>query len=187
MEVSSPPAPPTFQTAPRAGSQALRAIGAFKLLKAVLFFAAAAGMFHLLHRDTEVELIRLLKVFRLSHDKSFVKWMLLSANLLDDPHKRTFGWLLALYGVLFTTEGIGLMMRQRWAEWFTSILTFTAIPIEFYEMWRHYTHVKLAVTIINILILVFLVLHLIRTTRAHGQGQATAALPVPEPEKAPVG
>ena len=50
-------------------------------------------MFHLVHRDTEVEINRLLRVFRISHDTSFVKGALLNANLLDDPHKRIVGRL----------------------------------------------------------------------------------------------
>ena len=174
----------------KTGSQALQAIGLFKLLKALLFFAGAAGMFHLVHRDTEVEMNRLLRVFRINHDTSFVKAALLNANLLDDPHKRIVGGLLTMYGLMFITEGIGLMMRKRWAEWFTSILTFSAIPLELYELHRHYTHLKLAVTVINVLILAFLVLHLIRTTREHNAALAAApSLPpaTPAPEKAAVG
>ena len=81
------------------------------------------------------------------------------------------------------------MLRKRWAEWFTSILTFSAIPLEFYELHRHYTHLKLAVTVINVLILAFLVLHLVRTTRRHAAADAASASvppPAPEPENVAV-
>lgn len=169
----------------QAGSQALQIIGLFKLFKALLCFAAAFGMFHLMHRDTEVEAKRLLRAFRISHDTTFIKAVLVKANLLDDPQKKIWGGVITLYGVLFTTEGIGLMLRKRWAEWFTSILTFTGVPLELYEIHKHYTDVKLAALVLNVLILIYLVVHLVRTSRLHGAATLAAALPmtVPEPEK----
>ena len=129
METSHQAEPVPNSIAVKAGSQALQAIGLFKIFKALLCFGAAFGLFHMLHRDTEDEARHLLKVFRINHDTTFIKALLLKSNLLDDPHKKIWGGVVALYGVLFTTEGIGLMLRKRWAEWFTSILTFTGIPI----------------------------------------------------------
>ncbi len=184
MEPFTKAAPVPVSVAAKAGSQALQAIGLFKIFKALLCFGAAFGLFHLLHRDTEEEARHLLKVFRISHDTTLIKGLLLKADLLDDPHKKIWGGVVMLYGVLFTTEGIGLMLRKRWAEWFTSILTFTGIPIELYEMFHHYTDLKLAALVINTLILAFLIAHLVRTSRRHDAALAGAALPSPLSEPA---
>jgi uncharacterized membrane protein (DUF2068 family) len=38
------------------------------------------------------------------------------------------------YGGLFATEGIDLLLRKRWAEYFTIITTSLFIPLEIYEI-----------------------------------------------------
>ena len=61
-----------------------------------------------------------------------------------------------LYAGLFATEGIGLLMRKRWAEYFTIVTTSLLIPLEVYEMFRHFTIVKLLVTLVNLMIVWYL-------------------------------
>ena len=62
-----------------------------------------------------------------------------------------------IYGGLFLTEGIGLLLRKHWAEYFTIITTGLLIPLEIYEIARHFTVTKLVVTAINVLIVWYLV------------------------------
>ncbi len=62
-----------------------------------------------------------------------------------------------LYAGLFATEGVGLLMRKRWAEYFTIITTSGLVPLELFELYRHFTPVKLAVLLINLLIVLYLV------------------------------
>ena len=59
--------------------------------------------------------------------------------------------MLTFYAVLFATEGTGLMLRKRWAEWFTAILTSTGVPIEIYEMLHRPNALKFAALVLNIL------------------------------------
>jgi uncharacterized membrane protein (DUF2068 family) len=55
------------------------------------------------------------------------------------------------------TEGVGLLLRKRWAEYFTIITTAGLIPLELYELAKHVTAAKIAILIINIAIVVYLV------------------------------
>jgi uncharacterized membrane protein (DUF2068 family) len=52
---------------------------------------------------------------------------------------------------------MGLLLRKHWAEYFTIISTGLFIPLEVYELARHFTMTKLAVTAINVLIVWYLV------------------------------
>jgi len=61
-----------------------------------------------------------------------------------------------LYAGLFMTEGLGLVLRKRWAEYFTIFTTGGLIPLEIYEMSRHFTAAKVVVTLVNILIVWYL-------------------------------
>ena len=62
------------------------------------------------------------------------------------------------------TEGTGLLLRKRWAEYFTIITTGGLIPLELYELSRHVTAVKIAVLIVNVAIVAYLVAR-VRKTR----------------------
>jgi uncharacterized membrane protein (DUF2068 family) len=155
---------PAFVAA-RAGNQTLIVIGVFKLIKASLFLIASLSVFHIVHKDTQVELRMVLHAFRISGDREFAKQLLLKANVVNTPQKKLIGSVLAFYAVLFATEGTGLMLRKRWGEWFTSILTSTGIPIEIYEMFHRPNGLKFAALVLNVLIVWFLILHLRRTSR----------------------
>lgn len=167
----------------RAGSRALTAIAFFKLGKALLFLAAAIGMFTMVHRDTQVEIKRLLQVFRISGDRVAAKELLAKANLFDAPKKKLVSGILAFYAVLFTTEGVGLLLKKRWAEYFTVVLTATGIPIELYEIWRKNHGLTMAALVINVLIVWFLIVHLARGWRAQKLLKEQLARPEPAGEE----
>jgi uncharacterized membrane protein (DUF2068 family) len=62
-----------------------------------------------------------------------------------------------LYAGLFATEGMGLLLRKRWAEYFTIVTTGGLIPLEIFEITRHFTVAKLVIGLVNVLIVWYLV------------------------------
>jgi uncharacterized membrane protein (DUF2068 family) len=60
------------------------------------------------------------------------------------------------YAGLFATEGVGLLMRKRWAEYFTIITTGALLPLEVFELTRRFTATRLVVLIVNALIVWYL-------------------------------
>ena len=181
-----------------AGNRGLLIIAVFEVLKALLFVVAAAGVFHLVKRDTQVELIKLMHAFRISGDRAFIKDLLLRSNLITDPTKRILSGLLLLYAALHATEGIGLLLRKRWAEYITVIMTAIFIPYEIFILIHHTTHstvgtlapadqqipglfsqhievLKIAVLLGNVAIVWYLIYHL----RRSGGHRAGPALPPP--------
>ena len=189
--------PTTAVAAKRAGNQALLIIAVFKLAKALLFFAVAFGLLRIVHKDTEVELRKFVHVFRIDSERGIVKDLLVKAGAITPGQKKVGGILAAISGCMFCIEGVGLMLRKKWAEYFTAILTFCGIPIELYEIFHRTTHVansdviklvpeeqratfvfdkmmllKIGALVLNSLIVWFLVAHLRRT---HQTEQALAA------------
>ncbi len=63
---------------------------------------------------------------------------------------------------LFATEGIGLLMQKRWAEYFTSIVTASFIPLEIYEIARRPGALKIALLAVNAIIVIYLIWRLNR-------------------------
>jgi uncharacterized membrane protein (DUF2068 family) len=67
-----------------------------------------------------------------------------------------------IYAALLLTEGTGLLLRKRWAEYFTIITTAGLIPLEVYELHKHLSAAKVVVLIVNLAIVAYLVVHLRR-------------------------
>jgi uncharacterized membrane protein (DUF2068 family) len=61
------------------------------------------------------------------------------------------------YAGLFAAEGVGLLLRKRWAEYFTIVTTSGLLPLEIFELAHHFTVTKLVVLIVNVLIVWYLV------------------------------
>ena len=60
------------------------------------------------------------------------------------------------YAVLEGTEGVGLAMRRRWAEYLTVIATGLLIPYELYEVIRHVTLFKVGALLLNLAVVGYL-------------------------------
>ena len=61
-----------------------------------------------------------------------------------------------LYAALETTEGVGLAMRRRWAEYLTVIATGVLIPYELYEVLRRPTVLKVGALALNLAVVGYL-------------------------------
>ena len=60
------------------------------------------------------------------------------------------------YAVLEGTEGVGLAMRRRWAEYLTVIATSILIPYEAYEVIHHATLFKVGALALNLAVVGYL-------------------------------
>jgi len=60
------------------------------------------------------------------------------------------------YAALEATEGIGLAMRRRWAEYLTVIATGILIPYEAYEVINHATLFKVGALLLNLAVVGYL-------------------------------
>jgi uncharacterized membrane protein (DUF2068 family) len=75
------------------------------------------------------------------------------------------GLVSFVYAGLFLTEGIGLWLLKRWAEWFTVIITSSLLPFEIYEIHRHPTPIKIVVILINVAIVGYLLYRIVKEPR----------------------
>lgn len=135
-------------------------IAIFKLVKGFALLLVAFGALRYLHRDLAHSLEHWINVFRIDPENHYVH-SILARGLNVNPHQlKLLSVGTFIYSGLFLTEGTGLLLRKRWAEYFTVISTGAFIPLEVYELAKHVTPVKIAVMIINVAIVVYLILRL---------------------------
>jgi uncharacterized membrane protein (DUF2068 family) len=135
----------------------LRLIAIFKLLKAALLMAVGVGALRLLQKDVASAVEHWAELLKLDPNSHYMNTAIEKASNLTPDKIKVLGLGSIVYAGLFLTEGIGLWLEKRWAEWFTVIITGSLIPVEIYEISRRTTPVKIAVLLINFAIVAYLV------------------------------
>jgi len=139
------------------GNMLIRVIALFKLLKAGLLIAVGMSALHLLHKDVSSVAEHWVRVLGLDPGNRYVDKALQKVADLTPQKIRNFGIVSFIYAGLFLTEGIGLWMVKRWAEWFSVIITTSLVPFEVYEIHRHPSAIKGLVLIVNIAVVGYLI------------------------------
>jgi len=136
----------------------LRLIAIFKLFKAVTLVAAGIGALHLLHDNNAADLKTRLAA-RLGFNPGNHYFDLILAKIVNMPPRdfRDLGIGSFAYAALFLTEGIGLWLMRPWAEWFTTIITSSLVPLEILEIHRRPTIAHVIVLLLNIVVVGYLV------------------------------
>ena len=137
-------------------------IAAFKLLKGLLLLAVAIGALRLLHRDLAGVVDHWVNAFRVDPHNRYIHWLLAKLPMVDDRKLKELSVGTFIYSAVFLTEGIGLALHKRWAEYFTIITTSSFLPLEVYELIHHATIAKSVALVINIAVVIYLVRELRR-------------------------
>ena len=137
-------------------SLALVLIGVFKLIKALMLVAVGIGAVKLLHGDVSATLTHWTTVLRVDPDNRVVHQTLVRIFRLSPRTLRELSVGTFIYAGLFSIEGVGLLLQKRWAEYFTIVTTAGLVPVEVYELSRHFSVAKSAVLVINLVIVLYL-------------------------------
>ncbi|MGH3783173.1 MAG: DUF2127 domain-containing protein [Pseudonocardiaceae bacterium] len=69
------------------------------------------------------------------------------------------------YGLLEAVEGYGLFRRRQWAEYLTVVSTALLFFPEVQELFKHPTGLKVGGLVLNVVIVVYLIMRLVRRRR----------------------
>ena len=134
----------------------VRAIGVFKMAKATLLLGVALAAFRLVHTDIAALLEARVPHIGLEPGGRYVGRLLVQAAALTPTRILDVGVGSLIYSALFYTEGIGLCMLKRWAEWMTIVITSSLVPVEVWEIFRRPNAAKVLVLVINLALVGYL-------------------------------
>jgi len=129
-------------------------IAIFKVAKAIVLIAAGIGVFRLLDPAVAARVEGWLAQVQLAAGHRIIAFL----SRADDHKIEFLGSLAFAYAILFLVEGTGLLMRKRWAEWFTIIITGSLLPFEIYEIFKGVSAAKVATVILNAAVVIYLVI-----------------------------
>lgn len=145
------------------GSRALWLIAAFKLLKGLGLLILGIGALKLLHKDVAAEMERWINLLRFDPQNHVIRKLLEKLGMVDDRKLKELSIGTFFYSGLLLTEGVGLALRQRWAEYVTIVTTASLLPLEIFEIAKRVSTGRIVLLLINIAVVVYLVIEVRRT------------------------
>ena len=147
------------------GAALLRIIGVFKLLKGAALIIAAFATLHLRDYDLVDVVDKWSRWFHVAPGNKYLDALLIRMMSVTKRQLALLAAVLAFYAAMFITEGVGLVLAKRWAEWMTVITTAGLIPLELNEF-RKADHLplKFLALAINVAILLYLIRRVRRKT-----------------------
>ena len=143
------------------------AIALFKLVKSAALIALGVGALMLVHDgDAYSTLCHVVSELRLDPDNRAIHAAISKISGLDARRLGELSVGTFVYAAVFLVEGTGLLLRKRWAEYLTTVVTGSFIPFEIYEMVRHPSVLKASGIVVNALIVLYLVLRLVKSKAA---------------------
>jgi len=158
----------------------LKLIAVFKILKGLFLLAAGFSLLVLNTRTRWMDAIsdwagdELLVV----HNRTLLYLLNRLQDVMSDGHLRATGLLALFYAAVLFTEGAGVYMQQRWAEFLMIFATAALIPLEIHHIWAKPSFGAAVILAVNCFIVWFLYL-VLRSKPRHVQGPiAPAPLPL---------
>ena len=150
-----------------AKSRGILLIALFKLFKGILLALVAFGTLRLIHRDIHETLLNWTHHLHIDPGGHRANALIGKVSGVSLTQLKEIAAGEIFYAGLLLTEGIGLLLRRRWAEYITVISTALFIPLEIYELVEKLSPVKLVVLAINVAIVWYLIVRL-RSAESRG-------------------
>jgi uncharacterized membrane protein (DUF2068 family) len=136
----------------------LRLIALFKIAKGVLLLVLGASLLFLNTRTRWMDALSnwIADEILLEHSKAVAYLLHKLQTVLAGGTLRATGFLALVYTAILFTEGIGVYMQQRWAEFLMIFATATLIPVEIRHLWHRPGLVSALILVANCFIVWFL-------------------------------
>jgi uncharacterized membrane protein (DUF2068 family) len=143
----------------------LRAIAVFKLAKAALLIGVGVAALRLVHTDIVGILEEWVPRIGFGPGSRYIGRLAVEAAALTPNRIKDVGVGSFIYAALFLTEGIGLWLLKRWAEWMTIVITSSLVPVEVWEIIRHPNISKVVLLLVNLALVGYLIYQVRKETQ----------------------
>lgn len=135
-------------------------IGGLKIAEAVLLAAAGFGIFGMLNKDLGDVFQTFVFRIHLDPENLYIHKLIGQLSSIDQSRLKAIGAGTFFYAFLELVEGIGLILRRRWASYLTIVATGLFLFPEVYELSHKVNAVRIVVLVVNLAILVYLIVKL---------------------------
>jgi uncharacterized membrane protein (DUF2068 family) len=137
----------------------LRTIALYKLCKVVILLLAVYGEVRLHDATLSARILSWAAALPHGLEHDLVTRAIVWFSDLSESRVHARRFVTLTYAAVFAIEGVGLWMQRRWAEWLTTIITASLIPLEVWELIHRVSLGASVVLVANILIVGYLYWH----------------------------
>jgi hypothetical protein len=138
----------------------LRTIALYKLVKVCCCWPLAYGECACSDASLSAKLVTWASEARpVGLEHKVVTWLLEWFSGLSAPKIHALRAVTLPTRRFLRSKGVGLWMHKRWAEWLTTIITASLIPLEIWELFQRPNIGKAAVVVANVAIVAYLIWH----------------------------
>lgn len=146
--------------ASRHRDRGLLVLSIFKMIKALLLVLSGAGLLSLLGARAAAIVHEWLEEITVQQGQHIIQHALSLLSVATPRQITLVGIASVGYGLLFATEGIGLWLERRWAEYLTIAATGSLVPVELYELARRVSVIRVLALAVNLAAVAYLVYRL---------------------------
>lgn len=157
---------------PRERTWTIHFISVMKFVKGVILVVVGVKLLTLLGRDVEAWATDFVTRHGIDLANKYVHSALEKLQGVGNTQLMQMSGVAFGYSALLFTEGVGLWLQKRWAEFLTAIATGLLIPLEIYEIYEKFTWVRVAILILNLFIVWYLVTRLKDEKRESASGHS---------------
>lgn len=141
---------------PRERTWTIHFIAAEKAIKGTVLLVVAFRMLTLFNRDVHAWAEDFVTRHGVDLANRYVHSALERLVGIGNTELAELSIIATIYASLLFTEGIGLWLQKRWAEYMTAYLTALFIPFEIYEIYERFTWVRISILALNLFVVWYL-------------------------------
>ncbi|HEY8932298.1 MAG TPA: DUF2127 domain-containing protein [Rariglobus sp.] len=144
----------------------LKTVAVFEAAKGVLLLLVGIGAWSLVHHDIHMIAAALVGRLHLNPAQGFAGSFVEAASQLTDARLWTIAAMGCGYAAFRFVESYGLWFGKVWAEWLAVVTGGIFVPLEFYEVVKKLTFIRVSALIINIAVVCAMAAILVKNRRA---------------------
>jgi uncharacterized membrane protein (DUF2068 family) len=144
------------------GDLGLTIIGVGKLIKVAVLLTVGIAALAAVNHDPPKMLEHVANFAGVDHNSHHLHRLVGKVAGVSSKQLATIGFGSFVYASLFAVEGVGLLMKKRWAEYLTICITISFIPLEIYEIIHHENTPKVVMLALNVIVAVYLIVRVRR-------------------------
>jgi uncharacterized membrane protein (DUF2068 family) len=163
----------------------LRWIAFYIFGKGLLLCLLAIGILGFLHKDVDTIVGNWMTLLGFNMENRHVVTFLARLDKVTDKQLAEWSGITFAVAGMFVTQATGLLLRQQWAKYLTVSVTASLIPVEIFELFRHFGWIKVGVLGANIAIVTFLIVSLAHEKRQRQRQRQQFTPKLAAPPRAP--
>lgn len=157
----------------------LTIIGIGKLIKVAALLSVGIAALAAVNHDPPKMLEHVANFARVDHNSHHLHRLVAKVAGVSSKELAAIGFGSFVYAALFAVEGVGLLMKKRWAEYLTICITISFVPLGIYEIFHHDSTAKIVTLALNVIVAAYLIVRVRRERHVSDRERGPRSAPVP--------